>query len=77
MVMRFLLPAVVNASPDQFPPDGHFLENLSGHSVSLSKMEGGLKVSKRQELLDQLRGALEHLRSLAVSQRHFLSCRFF
>ena len=47
-----MLLVVVTSSSDQFPPDGPFLKDLPGQLVSLSKVEGGLKVEVGQELLD-------------------------
>ena len=77
VIVKVLLLVVVTSSSDQFPPDGPLLENLPGQLVSLSKIEGGLKVEVGQELLDQLRRSQEHLGGFALSQRHVLYCDSF
>ena len=52
VIVKVLLLVIVTSSSDQFPPDGPLLENLPGQLVSLSKIEGGLKVEVGQELFD-------------------------
>ena len=63
------------APPDQLVPDKALVQQLPGHPVGLSQVQGGVEVEERQQLFNQLRSPPKDLCSFTLSQRHLLSLK--